>query len=81
MSLSLFILGSLANENSNPYQLKKALLDAIPINISEGKFYYLRYYRKKGLLNQRNHSDRQSPKQNYVWDYSERQTFSRARDL
>jgi len=51
MSLSLFILGSLANENSNPYQLKKALLDVIPIKISEGKFYYnFEALQKKGLI-------------------------------
>jgi DNA-binding PadR family transcriptional regulator len=51
MSLSLFILGSLANENSNPYQLKKALLDVIPITISEGKFYYnFEALQKKGLI-------------------------------
>ncbi|MFP5111427.1 PadR family transcriptional regulator [Bacillaceae bacterium C204] len=51
MSLSLFILGILANENSNPYQLKKALLDVIPIKISEGKFYYnFEALQKKGLI-------------------------------
>ncbi|MEH7121263.1 PadR family transcriptional regulator [Neobacillus vireti] len=51
MSLSLFILGSLANENSSPYQLKKALLDVIPIKISEGKFYYnFEALQKKGLI-------------------------------
>ncbi|WP_042462451.1 PadR family transcriptional regulator [Neobacillus dielmonensis] len=51
MSLSLFILGSLADENSNPYQLKKELLDAIPIKISEGKFYYnFEALQKKGLI-------------------------------
>jgi len=51
LSLSLFILGSLANENSNPYQLKKALLDVIPIKISEGKFYYnFEALQKKGLI-------------------------------
>jgi hypothetical protein len=32
LSLSLFILGSLADENSHPYKLKKILLDALPIN-------------------------------------------------
>jgi DNA-binding PadR family transcriptional regulator len=51
MSLSLFILGSLANESSSPYQLKKALLDVIPIKISEGKFYYnFEALQKKGLI-------------------------------
>jgi len=51
MSLTLFILGSLANENSNPYQLKKALLDVIPIKISEGKFYYnFEALQKKGFI-------------------------------
>lgn len=51
MSLSLFILGSLANETSSPYQLKKALLDVIPIKISEGKFYYnFESLQKKGLI-------------------------------
>src|SRR3954451_627434 len=51
MSLPLFILGSLANESSSPYQLKKALLDVIPIKISEGKFYYnFEALQKKGLI-------------------------------
>ncbi|WP_078549561.1 PadR family transcriptional regulator [Litchfieldia alkalitelluris] len=52
MSLALFILGSLADENSHPYKLKKILLDTIPINkISEGKFYYnFEALQKKGLI-------------------------------
>ncbi|WP_026583629.1 PadR family transcriptional regulator [Bacillus sp. J33] len=52
MSLSLFILGSLADENSHPYKLKKILQDALPINkISEGKFYYnFEALQKKGLI-------------------------------
>ncbi|ULT54873.1 helix-turn-helix transcriptional regulator [Neobacillus drentensis] len=41
----------MANENSSPYQLKKALLDVIPIKISEGKFYYnFESLQKKGLI-------------------------------
>ncbi|KKB39001.1 PadR family transcriptional regulator [Bacillus thermotolerans] len=52
MSLSLFILGSLAEENSHPYKLKKVLLDTIPIDkMSEGKFYYnFEALQKKGLI-------------------------------
>ena len=52
MSLSLFILGSLADENSHPYKLKKKLFDALPINkVSEGKFYYnFEMLQKKGLI-------------------------------
>ncbi|WP_169908068.1 PadR family transcriptional regulator [Metabacillus halosaccharovorans] len=52
MSVSLFILGSLADENSHPYKLKKDLLDALPINrMSEGKFYYnFEALQKKGYI-------------------------------
>ncbi|MGM7724306.1 PadR family transcriptional regulator [Metabacillus sp. Hm71] len=52
MSLSLFILGSLAEENSHPYKLKKRLLDSLPIDkMSEGKFYYnFEALQKKGLI-------------------------------
>jgi DNA-binding PadR family transcriptional regulator len=52
LSLSLFILGSLAEETSHPYKLKKALLDALPVqNMSEGKFYYnFEALQKKGLI-------------------------------
>jgi len=52
LSLSLFILGSLAEETSHPYKLKKTLLDALPIqNMSEGKFYYnFESLQKKGLI-------------------------------
>lgn len=52
MTLSLFILGSLADENSHPYKLKKQLLDTIPIDkISEGKFYYnFETLQKKGFI-------------------------------
>ncbi|WP_052737824.1 PadR family transcriptional regulator [Bacillus sp. SA1-12] len=52
MSLSLFILGSLADENSHPYKLKKRLLESLPIDkMSEGKFYYnFEALQKKGLI-------------------------------
>lgn len=52
LSVSLFILGSLAEENSHPYKLKKNLLDALPINrMSEGKFYYnFESLQKKGFI-------------------------------
>jgi DNA-binding PadR family transcriptional regulator len=52
LSLSLFILGSLSDENSHPYKLKKILLDALPINkMSEGKFYYnFEALQKKGFI-------------------------------
>jgi len=52
VTLSLFILGSLADENSHPYKLKKQLLDTIPIDkISEGKFYYnFETLQKKGFI-------------------------------
>ena len=52
MSLALFILGSLIDENSNPYKLKKELHDALPvIKMSEGKFYYnFEALQKKGFI-------------------------------
>jgi len=52
LSLSLFILGSLADENNHPYKLKKLLLDTLPIDkISEGKFYYnFETLQKKGFI-------------------------------
>lgn len=52
LSLALYILGSLAEENSHPYKIKKKLLDVLPIEkISEGKFYYnFEALQKKGLI-------------------------------
>lgn len=52
MSLSLYILGSLAHEDSHPYKLKKRLLDVLPIDkMSEGKYYYnFEALQKKGLI-------------------------------
>ena len=44
MSIQIYILGKLAEENSYPYKLKKLLSDPIPIDkftgISESKLYY-----------------------------------------
>ncbi|GEM_PF-2682964 len=52
MSLSLFILGTLAEHNNHPYQIKKNLLDVLPVGkLSEGKFYYnFESLHKKGYI-------------------------------
>jgi len=52
MSLSLFILGTLAEQNNHPYQIKKYLLDVLPVGkLSEGKFYYnFESLQKKGYI-------------------------------
>nr|WP_295972971.1 PadR family transcriptional regulator [uncultured Bacillus sp.] len=52
MSLSLFILGNLAEERCHPYKLKKQLLEVLAFNkMSEGKFYHnFEVLQRKGLI-------------------------------
>ena len=52
MSVPLFILGTLTDGDNHPYQIKKNLLDVLPVEkLSEGKFYYnFESLHKKGYI-------------------------------